>query len=54
MIDKIISLILMKIFLWSGTKLFPFIDMYNPDDDNSPVKGMAFCASEKYWEDMKS
>lgn len=51
--NKLISSSLMWIFLWSGTKLFPFVDIYSPGSEDDPVQGIAFCASKETWDEMR-
>jgi len=50
-IEKMTSSILMLLFLWSGSKLFPFVDVYAPGRDT--VRGVAFALSEEDWENMR-
>lgn len=53
MLDRLIGSALIHLFMWSGTKLFPYVDLYAPDGEDEPVKGITFCASEQAWEDMR-
>ena len=50
-IEKMTSSILMLLFLWSGSKLFPVVDLYAPGRD--AVRGIAFALSEEDLEDMR-
>jgi len=50
-VNRITSFVLMRLFVWSGSKLFPFVDVYVPDNDT--VRGIAFAVSEEEWENMR-
>jgi hypothetical protein len=52
--NKLIAHVLMWLFLWSGTRLFPFVDLYSPGSENDPVQGIAFCADEATWDRMRA
>ncbi len=44
--EKLSTKILMWIFMWSGSKLFRFIAIYHPDDDDDQVRVIHFAQNE--------
>jgi len=47
-INKYISKILWAIFLWSGSKIFSYVDVYSPDKEI--VEAITFSNNEAYIE----
>jgi hypothetical protein len=38
-------------FLWSGTKLFPFVAVYDPEDGDGTVRAIHFSTDEQTLEE---
>ena len=39
--------LLMRVFLWSGSKLFPFVSVFAPSGDDGTVKAVHFAEDER-------
>ena len=34
------------VFLWAGSRLFPYVSVYAPGGEDSPVRALTFCDGE--------